>query len=157
RLPPLPTPSPAALADEIPEFAAVQLFVDRVRQFDHNFAPTVEMLERIAQICRELDGLPLAIELAAARARALSLGELRERLHDSMQLLNTPRANRGRHSSLRAALHASYILLTDGERQTLIRLAVFNGGCTLEAAESVCGGYGAPVQPVLEIISRLVD
>ena len=94
----------------------------------------------VAEICRRLDGMPLAIELAAARVRALSVGQIAEKLDDRFNLLTTgSRTAPARHQTLSATLDWSYDLLSETERKVLRRLSVFSGGATLEAVESVCG------------------
>jgi predicted ATPase/class 3 adenylate cyclase len=137
--------------------APVQLFVDRVRALRPDFALDETNTAAVLQICRHLDGLPLAIELAAARARSLSPHDIAERLDQRFSLLSGGR-RRGlaRHETLRAAVDWSYDLLDDDERAVLARVAVFAGGFTLKAAEAVAGD--APVDAgVLEVLSRLVD
>jgi non-specific serine/threonine protein kinase len=117
---------------------AVRLFVDRVRLRDHGFAVTSHNADVIVRICRRLDGIPLAIELAAARARVLSLDQILEKLGDRFRLLTGgDRAALPRRQTLKATLDWSYALLSDDERHLFERLSVFSGGCTLDAAEGV--------------------
>jgi non-specific serine/threonine protein kinase len=112
----------------------------------------------IAQICVRLDGIPLALELTAARTRFLSLGEMASRLDDRFALLTAGgRTATPRHQTLRAAIDWSYNLLSEEERLLFGRLAVFAGGWTLEAAEAVCAGEGVETGEVLDVMSRLVD
>jgi len=133
--------------------APVQLFMDRVRALRPDFALDDSNAGAVLQICRQLDGLPLAIELAAARARSLAPRDIAERLDQRFSLLSGGR-RRGlaRHETLRAAVDWSYDLLDDDERAVLERVAVFAGGFTLDAAEAVLGDAS-----VLDVLSRLVD
>ena len=111
----------------------------------------------MARICRQLDGIPLAIELAAARVRALSVEQIAERLTDRFELLNSGvRSAPARQQTLQAAIEWSYALLTDPEQRLFDRLAVLAGGWTLEAAESVCSDP-VDLDPVSDLIGRLVD
>jgi predicted ATPase/DNA-binding SARP family transcriptional activator len=156
---------------------AVALFVDRARAALSSFALTPEHAPGVEEICRRLDGIPLAIELAAARVRVLSPAQIAGRLDDALRLLTAgSRTARPRHRTLRATLDWSFALLEPREQALLRRLAVFAGGFTLEAAEAVCGCVrpgpdgraGAPdrvrdaadadeVDDVLGAISTLVD
>jgi tetratricopeptide (TPR) repeat protein len=110
----------------------------------------------VVEICRRLDGMPLAIELAAARTSHLEPAEIAERLGDALSVLGRP-GTATRHATLRAALQWSHDLLTDTEQCLLRRLAVFEGGCTLVAAERVCAGGLVPADAVLDVLGRLVD
>jgi predicted ATPase/DNA-binding SARP family transcriptional activator len=121
------------------EPAAVALFSERARQADPRFRPSGEAARAIRQICRRLDGLPLALELAASHTRVLTPHELLDRLDPRLPLLTGgPSDLPARQQTLRATLEWSYGLLDDDEQRDLRRLAVFAGGCTLEAAEAVC-------------------
>jgi predicted ATPase/class 3 adenylate cyclase len=133
--PPLdPGPAVAGQAD------AVRLFVERARAVDPDFALTVQNTAAVVQVCRRLDGVPLAIELAAARVAAMSPAELVEGLERRFETLAGGRRRAvQRHQTLRAAIDWSYELLSEEERRLLARLAVFAGGCTRRAAEAVCG------------------
>lgn len=136
---------------------AVELFEDRARAVQPGFASEGHA-ETVAGICRQLDGLPLAIELAAARLRALPLTTLAERLDDRFTLLNRgARTALPRQRTLRAVVDWSYELLFEDERRLFARLSVFVGGCELEAIESVCADERVPKEDVLDILSRLVD
>src|SRR5262249_49947861 len=109
----------------------------------------------IADVCRRLDGIPLAIELAAARIRSLSVEDLRRRLDNCFQLLTDgDRTALPRQQTLRGLIDWSYDLLSDSEKQLLRRLSVFAGGWTLKAAEEVCGGLEADV---LDLLTGLID
>ena len=112
----------------------------------------------VAEICRRLDGVPLAIELAAARVKILSVDQIRERLRDRFRLLAGDRRTVvARQRTLEATVDWSYDLLTETERLLLARLSVFSGGWTLEAAEEVCVGGAIRDGDVLELLARLVD
>ncbi|MGH7471029.1 MAG: ATP-binding protein [Longimicrobiales bacterium] len=117
---------------------AVQLFVDRAQSALPSFALTEANAAAVVRICRRLDGIPLVIELAAARMRMLAPGEIADRLDDTFKLLSTGnRTVLPRHRTLREAMDWSYALLTQQEKLLLHRLAVFAGGLTLEAAEAI--------------------
>ncbi|HSI97330.1 MAG TPA: AAA family ATPase, partial [Gaiellaceae bacterium] len=137
---PLPLPSLDAEPDELVRSPAVQLFVERAREIRSDFELTAANGATIAEICRRLDGLPLAIELAAARTRLLLPAALLERLEDRLGLLTEGAADApSRQRTLRSAIAWSYDLLEERERALLRGLGVFRGGCSLEAAERVCG------------------
>ena len=124
--------------------AAVQLFTERARAVDASFAPDAAAHDAITQVCARLDGMPLAIELAAARIRLLPPPALLQRLGRQLQLLaDGPRDLPERQRTMRATIDWSYRLLGEGERHLFAELAVFEGGCTLDAIEAVCGpGHG---------------
>ena len=131
---------------------AVTLFVQRAQAVQREFEPAEADRAQIAELCAGLDGIPLAIELAAARAKVLTPAEMLARLGERLELLAAgPRDLPARQQTLRAAIGWSYDLLGDRERRMFAQLGVFVGGCTLEAAEAVCGGN------VLEDIASLVD
>ena len=137
---------------------AVELFGDRARAVQPGFGPDGQAKVLIDGICRRLDGLPLAIELAAARLRALPLATLAERLDDRFALLSHgARTALPRQRTLRAVVDWSYDLLFDDERRLFARLSVFVGGCELEAIEAVCADDKVPKNEVLDVLSRLVD
>jgi predicted ATPase/DNA-binding SARP family transcriptional activator len=138
--------------------AAIELFVDRARAVQPGFEGDGPAKEIIDGICRRLDGLPLAIELAAARLRALPLSTLAERLGDRFALLTRgARTALPRQQTLRAVVDWSYDLLFEDERRLFARLSVFVGGCDLEAVEAVCVDDELPCTEVLDVMSRLVD
>ena len=119
--------------------ASVRLFVERARAVDPDFSVTAQNAAAVARICGRLDGLPLALELAAARIRLLSPEQLAERIDERFQLLvGGPRSSPARHQTLEAAITWSYDLLDEQDRRLFERLSVFAGGISLDAAESVC-------------------
>ena len=142
-----------SLADE-----AIELFTDRARQVQPDFCLTDENVVIAAEICRRLDGVPLAIELAAARVRVLSLTEIRDSLHDRFRLLTGgARTAVRRQQTLRASVDWSHALLTEPECILFARLAVFMGGFDLDAAEAVAGGGDVERFQVLDLLTLLVD
>jgi len=138
---------------------AVELFVDRASQVRQDFSLVDDAdAAAVAEICRRLDGIPLAIELAAARVRVLSLAEIVASLHDRFRLLTGgARTAVRRQQTLRASVDWSYALLTELERVLLRRLAVFMGGFDLGAAQVVAGGDEVASYQVLDIVTLLVD
>jgi predicted ATPase len=134
------------------------LFLERARTVEPSFALGETAAAAIAQICRRLDGLPLAIELAAARVRVLPVEQLAGRLDDHLRLLvGGSRTAPPRHRTLRATLAWSHELLEAPAQVVFRRLAVFAGGCTLEALEKVASGNGVAVDEVLDLVAGLVD
>lgn len=137
--------------------AAVELFCERARATDATFIPEGHR-DVLVQICARLDGIPLAIELAAARIRSLSAEELLERLRDRFRLLRgSGRGTLDRHQTLRATVSWSYRLLTEDERRFFDRSSVFAGGFDLRAAETVCGFDPIDTVDVIDLVSSLVD
>jgi non-specific serine/threonine protein kinase len=140
---------------------AVRLFVHRAVTAKQDFVLTERTAPAVAQICVRLDGIPLALELAAARVRVLPAEQLLGRLEDRFRLLTGgSRTAPARHQTLRAAVDWSYALLSDPERTLFARLSVFAGGWTLEAAEAVCAdpdGAGIAPGEVLDLLTRLAD
>jgi predicted ATPase/DNA-binding SARP family transcriptional activator len=138
--------------------AAAELFVDRARAVRPGFGPDGPAGDVIEDICRRLDALPLAVELAAARLRALPLATLAERLSDRFRLLSHgARTALPRQQTLRAVVDWSYDLLFEDERRLFSRLAAFTGGCGLAAAEAVCADDQVTAGEILDVLSRLVD
>jgi predicted ATPase/class 3 adenylate cyclase len=157
-VPPLSLPDvrQTEASEDLMSSEAVALFVERARAVDPGFAVTDENAAALADICRRLDGLPLAIELAAARSKLLSPQALVSRLERRFELLQGgPRDLPVRQQTLRATIDWSYALLDAGEQSLFARLAVFAGGCTLEAAEAVCGLEDRP--DVLAGLAALID
>jgi predicted ATPase/class 3 adenylate cyclase len=144
-------------AEQISQYEAVRLFIDRALLVQPHFAVTNENAPAVAQICHRLDGIALAIELAAARVKALSPDQIARRLDDLFRLLTGgSRTALERHQTLRAVLDWSYNLLSPEEKILLCRLSVFMGGWTLEAAEQVCGQDGERLD-ILDLLIQLVD
>jgi predicted ATPase/class 3 adenylate cyclase len=137
---------------------SMQLLVDRALLVRSEFAPTAETIGALAQVCRRLDGIPLALELAAARLRSMTPSEIASRLDSRFRLLTGGgRGAANRHQTLRRTIDWSYDLLDVEERLVLERASVFAGGFDLAAAESVCSGDGVTVLDVIEYLGRLVD
>ena len=160
RVPSLAVPSTpfTASPEELRGYEAVQLFVERARASLPDFAFTENNARTIGDICRRLDGVPLAIELAAARARLLGVGQVAALLDDRFRLLTTgSRSAPNRQQTLRAAIEWSYGLLSQPERRAFDRLAIFAGGWTLEAAERVISGDGIEADEVLDLLGHLID
>ena len=154
----LPEAKDGAAVDELRRSEAIELFEARAQSNRPGFAVTPANAPAVAQICRRLDGIPLAIELAAARVNVLSPEQLLAKLDDRFRLLTGgSRSALPRQQTLRAAMDWSYDLLAEPERAALRRLSVFAGGCTLEAAEAVCSIGGVPPADVLDLLGRLVD
>jgi non-specific serine/threonine protein kinase len=149
-------PTEAALLETLAQSAAVVLFMERARAVRPGIALTAENAAAVVSICRRLDGLPLALELAAARLDVLSVQELATRLDDRFRLLRGNRTALPRHQTLQAALEWSYDLLDAAERMLLQRLAVFVGGWDLAAAETVCVGGVIDAEHVLDLLTGLV-
>jgi predicted ATPase/Tfp pilus assembly protein PilF len=156
-LPPLELPPEGADAAEAATYPAIRLFTDRAAAVWPGFAVTPDSVAAVVRICTALDGLPLAIELAAARLRSLPVEEVARRLDDRFRLLSRgDRAAPLRHRTLRAVVEWSWDLLDDDERTMARRLSVFAGGATLDAAERVCGrgGMGGDAD---DLLSGLVE
>lgn len=137
---------------------STSLFVDRARAANLKFSLTDSNASSVAQICSRLDGIPLAIELAAARTKLLSAEQIAARLDDAFRLLTGgSRTALPRQQTLRALIDWSYNLLSEPEKILFRRLAAFAGGWTLEAAESVCSGEGVEQDDVLDLMAHLVD
>jgi predicted ATPase/DNA-binding SARP family transcriptional activator len=153
---PLPTPSVDLPADEAARFASVRLFLERGRALRRDLGSTPSDLTTVARICRELDGLPLAIELAAARTKALSVADIADRLDDRFRFLRAwRRLAAPRHETLRATIDWSYDLLGPDERDLLGALSVFAGGFTLDAVTAIClQGDAARAE---DLVSKLVE
>jgi predicted ATPase/class 3 adenylate cyclase len=163
RVPSLNTPDPASLPswNELEEVDSIRLFIERATIAKPGFILTKDNASSLAQICSRLDGIPLAIELAASRIRVLTPEQIAARLDDRFRLLTSgSRTALPRFQTLRAMIDWSYSLLTDQERTLFRRLAVFVGGWTLEAAELVCADVdpgGILPHDILDLLMRLVD
>lgn len=137
---------------------AVRLFVERAAVAMPTFRLTDHNAAAVVQICRRLDGIPLAIELAAVRVRMLAVDQIATRLDDALRLLKgSSRTALARHQTLQAVIDRSYDLLSEPERALLRRLAVFAGGFTLAAAEAICQDERVPAEDVLDLLSYLID
>jgi predicted ATPase/DNA-binding CsgD family transcriptional regulator len=160
RVPSMPAPDPAHVqpADALAQFDSVRLFLDRATKARPNFRLTIHNARAVAQICHRLEGIPLAVELAAARVRGLPVEQIAAGLDDRFRLLTGgARTVLPRQQTLQASVDWSYELLSERERAVFRRLAVFAGGFTLEAAEHVVAGDDiAPVE-VLDLLVALVD
>jgi non-specific serine/threonine protein kinase len=144
--------------ESIAQSEAVQLFVARARAVRSTFALTKQNAPAVTQICHWLDGMPLAVELAAVRVKALSVDEIAARLDDRFNLLTLgKRTALPRHQTLRALIDWSFDLLSGDERVLFRRVAVFAGGWTLGAAEAICSGQGIKQQHILDLLTHLVD
>ena len=158
---PLAMPDGEVTPEEALRFPAVRLFADRAADVRFGFAVDAGSLPAVLRICRALDGIPLAIELAAARLRALSPEQVASRLDDRFRLLaGGVRPVLPRHQTLRAVVDWSWDLLDDAERTLARRLAVFAGGATVDAAERICAGPsqgGLDAGEVLYLLATLVD
>ena len=154
----LPDAGAAATADAVRNSEAGRLFEERAQAVATHFRVTPENARAVAQICRRLDGIPLAIELAAARVRVLAPEQIVARLDDAFRLLTSgSRTAMPRHQTLRATVDWSYALLAEREQRVFGRLAAFAGGFTLEAAEAVCAGDGIRHEEVLDLLASLVE
>ncbi|MEP6904413.1 MAG: protein kinase, partial [Actinomycetota bacterium] len=152
----LPIDADSAPFDELANFEAIKLFVERAHRTKPDFVLTKENIRRVAEICRQVDGLPLAIELAAARVKVLSLQTILAKLENRLQLLTGgARDLPARQQTMRGAIEWSYDLLTEDEKCLFRRLAVFVGGFTFEAAEAVGGSFRDA--DILGGITSLVD
>ncbi|MEU9482542.1 BTAD domain-containing putative transcriptional regulator [Streptomyces decoyicus] len=157
-LEPLALPEGDAGPGEIESSPAVQLLRDRAGAVRRDLVADTRTLATMVRVCRALDGMPLAIELAAARLRTMSIDQLAGRLDDRFRLLTSgSRTALPRHKTLRAAVDWSWELLTDAERRVLRRLSVFSGGASLEAAERVCAGDTVGQEQVLELLTALTE
>jgi predicted ATPase/class 3 adenylate cyclase/Tfp pilus assembly protein PilF len=144
--------------EQLSQYEAVQLFLERAQARRADFTLTRQNARAVAQICARLDGLPLAIELAAARVSVLSVEGIAVRLDDRFRLLTGgPRTALPRQQTLRAALDWSHDLLAEPERVLLRRLGVFASGWTLEAAEAACAGEGVEAWEVLDLLGTLIN
>jgi non-specific serine/threonine protein kinase len=160
RLSPLDVPelNPSTPPDQIGESAAVRLFVERAQAVNHALEFSEANASALARICRAVDGIPLALELAAARTRVLTLDQLADRLDQDADVLES--ASRGglpQHRTMRATIDWSHDLLGEQEQILLRRLSVFACSWTLHVAEQVCSGDGIEPSAVLDLLAQLVD
>ena len=158
-VPPLTVPAPDVRDPRAAtEAESVRLFCDRAALASPGFTLTAQNAAAVSDICRQLDGIPLAIELAAARVRALTVAQLSARLGNRFRLLTGgSRAGLPRHRTLEAAIEWSYDLLSETERVCFRRMAVFAGGCTMDAVEAVCPDEALPLDAIFETVTALID
>jgi predicted ATPase len=155
---PLRVPDRKARADDLLRSEAVQLFMERARLQKPDFSLSEREAPAVAELCARLDGIPLALELAAARMRSMSVEQINERLHDRFKLLTGgSRVALERQQTLRALVNWSYDLLHEDEQIVLDRLSVFVGGFDLAAAEVVCGAEPLEPDDILDLVTSLVD
>jgi predicted ATPase/DNA-binding SARP family transcriptional activator len=155
---PLALPAKGAEPSEVESSPAVRLLRDRAGLVRKDIGSDAHTLSAMARICRALDGVPLAIELAAARLRTMSVDQLAHRLDDRFRLLTSgSRTALSRHKTLRAVVDWSWDLLSEGERGVLRRLSVFSGGVSLDAAERVCGDEAFAGEQVLDLLTALIE
>jgi predicted ATPase/class 3 adenylate cyclase len=159
RMPSLSVPSSDRFStEEASRFGALQLFIDRALSSDKRFALTTENAPHVAEICRRLDGIPLAIELAAARVKMLSPQQLAQKLDERFRVLTGgDRSALPRQQTMRALIDWSYDLLSDDERTLFRKLSIFAGGFTLESATAVCSDATIDELAVFDLLSSLVD
>ncbi|MFC9245931.1 BTAD domain-containing putative transcriptional regulator [Streptomyces sp. NPDC057136] len=157
-VPPLDVPLPGAESADVLRSSAVRLFAARAAAASPGFAVSDDNAEVVATICRRMDGIPLALELASTRVRVLGASRLAERLDDRFGLLTDGRRDApARQQTLRAVIDWSWELLTAAEQTVLRRLAIHSDGCDLEAAEALCPGGGVKPAEVVDLLARLVD
>ncbi|WP_228640980.1 BTAD domain-containing putative transcriptional regulator [Microtetraspora sp. AC03309] len=155
---PLALPAKGADPSEVGSSPAVRLLRDRADLVRKDIGSDAPTLAAMARICRALDGIPLAIELAAARLRTMTVDQLAHRLDDRFRLLTSgSRTALSRHKTLRAVVDWSWDLLTEAERGVLRRLSVFSGGASLEAAERVCGDEAFAGEQVFDVLTALIE
>jgi non-specific serine/threonine protein kinase len=160
RLPPLPVADPKNLPplETLRQYEAIRLFVERATDSDPDFVLTNANALAVAQICARLDGIPLALELAAARISVLAPEQIAKRLNNQFGLLtHGSRTAVPRQRTLRALVDWSHDLLTAREQALFRRLSAFPAGCTLDAAETVCVGDGIESQDVLDLLTQLIE
>ena len=159
-VPPLPAPDPGSelTLAQLVRFPAVALFAERAEQVVPGFSVTEANMAAVAGICRRLEGLPLALELAAARGRVLSAAQIEARLGDRLGLLTRgSRAHPARQQTLRGSIEWSYELCSEPERLLWARLSVFAGGFELDAVEGICADHRLVSGDLLELLAALAD
>ena len=155
---PLPLPSRSASFEALSQSTAVQLFVDRAKLHKPAFALTEKEAPAIAELVSRLEGIPLALELAAARVRSLAVADINKRLNDRYKILTGgDRTLQARQQTLRALVDWSYDLLSENEQALLTRLSIFAGGFSLEAAEAICGADPLLPEDVIDLVTSLVE
>ncbi|MFC3450667.1 BTAD domain-containing putative transcriptional regulator [Amycolatopsis speibonae] len=155
---PLSVPEGTLTVPQAAEAGAIRLFVDRAVAVRPDFVLDESTVDEVAQICRRLDGMPLALELAAARLRSMTVAQISRRLDDRFRLLTSgSRTALPRQRTLRAVVEWSWDLLDDAERVLARRLSVFGAGAEVEAVESVCAGDGLPAEDAMYVLGSLVE
>ena len=160
RVPALAYPDPAMqeTAETLSQYASVRLFIERALSVNPEFRVNNNSAPALAEICSRLDGIPLAIELAAARTKVMSVEKINERLDNSFKLLTGGiRTALPRQQTLKALIDWSYDLLSENEKLLLVRLSVFNGNWSLEAAEEICSDGKISDTEILDLMSQLVE
>ena len=160
QVPPLPLPDEHRVpsAENVLQYDAVRLFIERGRAAWRQFELTPSNAAEVVALCRRLDGLPLALELAAVRLRAFTVGQILEQMDRPFELLSAgKRAGSTRHQSLKAAMESSFDLLSPDEQVAWRRLSIFAGSFDLEAAEAICAGDGLSAGAATHLIAGLVD
>ena len=153
-----PDPNSGDTPEQLTQYESVRLFIERALSVNPKFRVTNENAPALAGVCSRLDGIPLAIELAAARTKILSVEKIHERLDDRFSLLTGgKRTALPRQQTLRALIDWSYDLLAEEERILWSRLSVFSGGCTLEAAEEICSDESIERHEILDLLSQLTE
>jgi non-specific serine/threonine protein kinase len=148
----------ASIAGDLLQFESVHLFIKRANAVNPDFTMTDDNAYPVAQICMRLEGLPLALELAATRVKVLTVKQIASRLDDAFNLLTDgSRTAPSRHQTLRATIDWSFDLLSESERILFRRLSVFASGWTLPAAEAVCAGEGIERKEIIDLLTRLVE
>jgi predicted ATPase len=155
---PLPTPAAPASPERLLQYASARLFVSRTQAARPEFQVTPANAAAVAKLCQALEGIPLALELAAARAPLLTPAQMLQHLSDRFGFLAGGRRDRAeRHQTLRAALEWSYQSLPESRQRLLARLSVFRGGWMLDAAAAVCDGEAAPGAALIDALMELQD
>lgn len=157
RLPALELPPAEAPADELALYESVRLFVDRAALVRPDFVLDRRNADAVRDLCRRLEGIPLALELAAARLDAMTASELLDRLTTRLRMLKGGRRATPRQQTLRDTIDWSYGLLAEAERYLFCRLSIFAGGCTLAAAEDVCAGGRIPDDDMVDLLHSLCE
>jgi predicted ATPase/DNA-binding SARP family transcriptional activator len=157
HVPPLELPAGDAVDTDFEAFSAIRFFERCARRVRADFVVTSENVGDVAEICRSVDALPLGIEMAAAKVNAISIGRISAILADKLEVLRGAPQSVRRHQTMPCVIDWSYDLLTEREQALLLRLSVFVGGWTLEAAEKVCSGGNIDEDSILDLLSSLAD